>query len=377
MAEKRKISVRKILQVLLTFVVTTCCIIAMVSAAKIEDNKTLTSVAVHIRNEKKYHFVEQKEIMDLAINNRHIDIVHTPISRLDIHSMEQTILANPWISGAQVYIDNDRVLHMYITQRIPVARLFQQNGQSYYLDTTLSIMPLSENYKYYTSVVTNVPVLRNDSMGWALRKQIVSLVRYIQADSFWNAQISQIIVDSDATFELMPVLGDQRILFGEVSGMKDKFGNLFVFYKNVLNRIGWDKYETLDVRFKDQVIALPSLPYKPPVDKAIENMNWITSIIETEAANDAKDSVHKAEAKTNHSAADKKKGSAKQVHKPAIQAKPSKKPGAKAAAKNVKNKTTVKKHVTQPNNKDKQKNNKAKNKKEGSPKYVYPGKNDN
>ncbi len=178
MGEKRKISIRKILQVFLTLVVTTGCIIAMVSASKIEDNKTLTSVAVHIKNDKKYHFIEQKEIMDLAINDRQIDIAHTPLSKLDIHSMEQVILADPWVADAQVFVDNDRVLQMYVTQRVPVARVFQQNHCSYYLDTTLSIMPLSGNYIYYTTVVTNVPELKNDSAGWALRKQIVSLVRY-------------------------------------------------------------------------------------------------------------------------------------------------------------------------------------------------------
>src|SRR6202007_1988325 len=114
-------------------------------------------------------------------------------------------------------------------------------------------MPLSRNYVYYTTVVTNVPGINNDSVGWSLRQQIVDLVNTIQADSFWCAQVSQVIVDSNATFELVPVLGDQRIIFGDTSRMKDKFNNLFLFYKNVLNRIGWDKYETLDLRFKGQV----------------------------------------------------------------------------------------------------------------------------
>ncbi len=289
MKTKRKISIRKILQVVLTVLVSTGCIIAIVSASRIDDNQTATSVAVHIKNDKKYHFIEQKEIMDLAINNRNIDVEHTPLSKLDIHSMERLIEADPWVANAQVFVDNAHVLQMYVTQRIPVVRMFQTNSVSYYLDTTLSIMPLSTSNIYYTTVVTNVPELTNDSASWALRKQIVSLVQAIQADSFWSAQVSQVIVDSDATFELLPVLGDQRILFGDATRINEKLNNLFVFYKKVLNRIGWDKYETLDVRFKGQVVASPSLPYKGPVDKAIVNMNWINSIVETEAR---KDSAH-------------------------------------------------------------------------------------
>ncbi|MCW3121765.1 MAG: hypothetical protein JWQ38_1257 [Flavipsychrobacter sp.] len=354
MAKKRKISIRKILQLFVTLVVTVCCVVAMVSASKIENNKMLTSVAVHIRNDKKYHFVEQQEIIDLAINQKNIDVTHTPLSKLDIHGMEQVILADPWIADAQVYVDNERVLQMYVTQRIPVVRVFQQNTASYYIDTTLSIMPLSANYIYYTTVVTNVPEIKNDSMGWAMRKDIVALVRHIQSDSFWSAQISQVIVDSADMFELVPMIGNQRILFGDAENMKEKFSNLFAFYKNVLNHIGWDKYETLDVRYKGQVVALPSLPYKGPVDKAITNMNWINSIVETEAANDTRDSVNTAAAKVQQVVAEKKK----EVAKPVLHAKPV-----------IKSKTVVK-------TKDKfaLKSNKEKGKKKAAPKYVYPDK---
>lgn len=350
MAVKRKISIRKILQVFLTIVVTTCCIIAMVSASKIDDSKVLKSVAIHFKNDKKYHFIQEHEIMDLAINNRHIDIQHTPISKLDIHTMEQLIMADPWVAYAQVYVDNEHVLHMYVTQRIPVVRVFQADSKSFYLDTTLSIMPLSANYIYYTTVVTNVPQLKNDSTGRKLRKDIISLVRTIQEDTFWNAQISQVIVDSAGMFELVPILGDQRILFGDASRMSEKFHNLFVFYKNVLDRIGWDKYQTLDVRFRGQVVASPSLPYNGPVDKEVNKMNWINSIVETEAKNDSKDSVKVADVKSAQ-AADKKSSATKKASKPIA--------------------------IASKKQRDKQKAKlKAKNKKKTSPKYVYPAKKD-
>jgi len=300
MAEKRKISIRKILQMVVTLIVTGCCITAMISASKIEDKKIVRKVAVHIKNDKKYHFIEQQEILDLAIKRNQVDLEHTPISRLDIQGMEQVIMADPWVANAQVFIDNEYVLQMYVKQRIPVARVFDRSNRSYYLDTTLSIMPVSANYVYYTTLITNMPDVNNDNAGWALRKDIVTLVRKLQTDSFWNAQVSQIIVDSPGMFELVPVLGDQRIILGDVSRLNEKLDNLFIFYKNVLNRIGWDKYETLDLRFSGQVVATPSLPYKGPTDKAVVTMNWINSILETEAKNDAenttRDSV-KAEAK--------------------------------------------------------------------------------
>jgi cell division protein FtsQ len=297
MKEQRKISIRKILQVLLTILVGSGCIVAMVSASKLESDKNLSNVVVHLKNDKKYHFIEEKEIMDLAINNRHVDVMHTPLAKLDVHAIEQVIKSDPWVAEAQAFIDMNRVLHMYVTQRVPVVRIFERNGESYFMDATLHTMPLSQSSVYYTTVVTNVPELSNDTASRCMKQELYSLVRALQTDTFWNAQVSQVVVDSAGMFELVPVIGNQRIIFGDTTGTKDKLENLFAFYKQVLNRIGWDKYETLDLRFNNQVVASPSLPYKGPVDRVVDKMNWINSIIITEAQNDMKDSLNAADVK--------------------------------------------------------------------------------
>ncbi len=291
MTEKRKISVRKILQVLLTLVVTCCCIIAIISAAKIDDNKTLNNIVINIKNNKKYQFIEQKEILDKAITNRQIDIMNIPVGKIDIHEMENVLKTDPWVADAQIYIDKNKILNIYVTQRIPVTRIFGKDNTSYYMDNTMHFMPLTDNFIFYTTVVTNVPEIKNDSTGNVLKSQILYMVNTIQADTFWNIQITQIIVDSNNKFELIPVLGNQKIIFGDTARAKDKFDNLFIFYKNVLNRIGWDKYETLDLRFKGQVVASPTIPYHGPVDKFEESLSQIKARIEADTKNEDSDSL--------------------------------------------------------------------------------------
>lgn len=321
MAQKRKISIRKVIQVFFTLVITVCCIVAMVSASKIEDSKLLTGIVVHIKNDKKYHFIEQKEVLERTMPGKKSEVMQTPVGKLDLSKMEENVKADPWVADAQVFIDNSKILHIYVTQRIPIVRIFEQSGHSYFMDTTLHAMPLSGSYKYYTNVVTNVPELNNDSAVRSVRKQIAMLIKTIQADTFWSAQISQVILDSGCNFEMIPVLGNQTIVFGDTSDMKEKFANLFIFYKKVLNRIGWDKYEKLDVRFKDQVVASPSLPFKAPIDKAMDNMNWIKSYEETEARSEARDSARKADSKGKPKT-DTKNDNKKPVAKPVSITKP-------------------------------------------------------
>jgi len=190
----------------------------------------------------------------------------------------------------------------------------------------------------------------------------LSLVRIIQADTFWNSQISEVIVDSMGMFELTPVLGDQRIILGDIDGAKNKLNNLFLFYKNVLNRIGWDKYETLDLRFHDQVVASPSLPYKGPTDKAVVTMNWINSIVQTEAENDSKDSVKVSDAKAA------KEDASATVNKLVAAAPP--KPALKIASKAERaQKEKATKKSKEENKKTKDKNS---TKEKKSPKYLLP-----
>jgi cell division protein FtsQ len=278
---KRKISIRKVLQVFLGLAATGCCVTALLSAADIEKNVTITDVKVDITNGDKYKFMNEDMVKAIAITDRHVNIMYTPVKDLDIHRMEYILAANPWVASAQAYIDNKHVLHLNVTQRIPVARIFEDNGGSYYLDSSLSQMPISKQYTYYTTIVTNVPPMHDDSMSRAIKGEVVGLVKYVEGNSFWRAQIAQIAMDSSYAFQLVPVLGNHIILLGDTTDMQDKFANLLQFYKKIMNHIGWDKYERLDLRFKGQVVASPSLPYKGPVDKGMKTMSWYNSIMDS------------------------------------------------------------------------------------------------
>ncbi len=279
MTKKRKISVRKVMQALVTLVVTVGCIVAVLGASEKQQTKTLRKVNLSIRNEHKYPFLDKQALWNDLVIQKGIEEGVSPISSLDVKSVEQQAYKNPWVASAQVYVDNSREINIYITQRVPVARIFYESGQSFYIDQSLNLLPLSDQFTYYTTIVTNVPVLKNDSLNRDMKAQIVKMVKFVERDTFWSSQIAQISITPDRKFELTPVLGTQRILFGDTTRMEEKFGNLFAFYKNVLNRIGWDKYETLDLRYRDQVIATPSLPMKLPTKNALSNMDWVKSIM--------------------------------------------------------------------------------------------------
>lgn len=277
MSVKRKISVRKILQALLTLVLTGVCIAAVLSATKLQSARKLNEVNIQINN-SDYGFVTKADVATMLLKDRNVQLKNTKLSSINVKQMEQVIKESDWVEDAQVYIDNKHNLHALVTQRIPVVRIFEKNGDSYYLDRKMEALPLSAKYNYYTTVVTNVPNLR-DSANAEVKAQIMAMTRFIKADTFWNAQVSQLIVNDDLTFEIVPVLGDHKIIMGDTTDMKLKFDNLFAFYTKVLNEVGWDKYQVLDLSYKGQLVASPSLNWKMPVDKVINRINWVNSIL--------------------------------------------------------------------------------------------------
>lgn len=277
MSVKRKISARKIIQALLTLVLAVVTVTAVLSATKLQKSRTLAGVDILIKN-KQYGFVTEQEIEQSLLRDGEIKPGKTKLSKLNIRQMEKVVVANPWVEDAQVYVDNKQNLHALVVQRAPVARIFERNGNSYYIDRQMEILPLSNKYNYYTTVVTNVPELKNDSASKALKAQIMAWVQYIRRDTFWNQQVSQLIVRDDMQFEIVPVLGEHQIILGDTTDMRLKFDNLFAFYNKVLNEVGWDKYNVLDLSYKGQLVASPALKWKLPVDKVINRINWVSSI---------------------------------------------------------------------------------------------------
>ena len=89
----------------------------------------------------------------------------------------------------------------------------------------------------------------------SLTQQIKKLSLFIAGDAFWSADIEQIAITPNKTFEMVPVFGDHLIEFGDGSDYEKKFQRLFVFYKQVSAKSGFDKYSRIDVQYDGQVVG--------------------------------------------------------------------------------------------------------------------------
>jgi cell division protein FtsQ len=87
-------------------------------------------------------------------------------------------------------------------------------------------------------------------------------------DSFWNAQVSQVNITPNKTFEIIPVLGNQVIKLGNADSLQSKFDRLTAFYRQVWSKGSFEKYESISVEFSGQIVAVKRGAPKPAIDSA-------------------------------------------------------------------------------------------------------------
>jgi cell division protein FtsQ len=77
----------------------------------------------------------------------------------------------------------------------------------------------------------------------------------IQADTFLMAMIDQVDITAQRSFEMIPKLGGQVIVFGNAADLDGKFDKLLQFYKKVIMKMGWSRYSIINLQYKNQVVA--------------------------------------------------------------------------------------------------------------------------
>ena len=190
------------------------------------------------------------------IEERQVHIGRSLLRGIDLEGVEKRVSENPWVRSAQAWLGADQQLHVRVEQRVPVIRLLQNDssGVAYYLDAFADPIPLSDAYVPRLPVAS-VPPLGYNRDDLNLKSGLVRLAACLEKDSFWNAMITQIDMDSSGEIRLIPALGKQIIVFGEAEHMEEKFARLLAFYRQGLNTLDWTRYDELDVRFAGQVVA--------------------------------------------------------------------------------------------------------------------------
>ena len=227
------------------------------------DELTLENIEINFINDNSQKFITKSEVNSMLLLMGIVNNVSLK-KEIQLASIEKKLLNHSAIRNAQVYFNNNGGLKVDITKRTPIARfvssVFEKN---FYMDMRGFLMPISKTY------VSRVPIFSGeikfserldlnilDSLHkTAIFQEIYKMSKLINNDTFLKSQIVQIHINNNGYFELIPRIGNQRILFGSSENMENKFKKIKLFYINGPNPKDLNKYDTLNILYENQIIC--------------------------------------------------------------------------------------------------------------------------
>jgi cell division protein FtsQ len=190
--------------------------------------------------------------------------------QLNTTAVEQHISAMTEVREVHVFTQLGGNWQIDVTVRNPIARIFNKYHQTFYLDDQGTIMNTSTLHTARVVVVTGaipdqntsptVPTIINNDTLKSIHKldDIYRISHYVCNDPLFRALIGQIHLKKNGDFVLIPLIGGQKIIFGTAANtteVSEKFKKLKVFYNEAIPYEGWNKYEEISLKYKNQIVC--------------------------------------------------------------------------------------------------------------------------
>lgn len=249
-------------------------IIAMVTIGRIHDRRICPEVVITINRDGGDDFITEAEIRDY-IRATGDSIRGQRLRELDLHELEILIAENPYVAEAHVFTTVDGTVHVTVKQRKPIVRVENLRDDAFYISDDGKLMPLNPgrparvmlacgfyNYDIHNTYIQGLNLKQanpedpgDSALVASPLYKIFRIASYINGQEFLRAQMTQLVMDRNGEFALIPLVGQQLILIGDDSELEEKLGKLEVFYRQGLSVEGWDKYDTINLQYRNQVVC--------------------------------------------------------------------------------------------------------------------------
>lgn len=266
----KKINYKKVLVSVLWIIVIAGLTASLGFVSKKEKNIEAKKLNIVIHNNDENLFLTEKDVTTFFDERKDV-IVTNKYKNINVPLLEKSLNAHPAIENAEVSYDLVGNVKVEITQRTPVLRIINKDGESYYIDSQSKPMPLNENYSARV-IVANGEIFEPYSRRYlftvnqikknklfsevSLLDDILDVATYINNDSSLTNLIQQIYINKEKDIELFPAIGNHKIVFGNSEFINEKFNKLKLFYTQGLNKSdAWTKYSIINLKYKNLVVC--------------------------------------------------------------------------------------------------------------------------
>ncbi len=208
-------------------------------------------------NSDVHFFIKNQDVVDLITFNGRDPMQNRPLSDVDVYQVEKQVMKDRFVDEAEIYKTLKGELRISIKQRRPITRVMRKDS-SFYISSKGVLLPVSNRYS------ARVPMVIETSSPYYLKEQklaneadssFYNLMSVIDEDKFMNKVTSQVLVDAEGIIIILPQVSKQKIIWGEPTDNESKVERLKTFYKEILPSKGWNRYKTVNLSYKDQIIC--------------------------------------------------------------------------------------------------------------------------
>ncbi len=240
--------------------------VAFVSAR--QETVKCNAVLIQVEESNGNYFIENNDVEEL-LNSKGKQPLGKPMNEINTALLETIINSNPFVANAEVFSTLDGKLHINVKQRNPLIRIINTSGESFYIDEEGYLMPVSDKYtpnvivasgnineQYTRRRISNAVIIPGDtSNSRMILEQLLVIAKFLQKDTVSNALFTQVFVNENNELELIPRIGDQRIIIADAGNLEKKISKLLLFYREGLNNTGWTPYSIINLKFEGQVVC--------------------------------------------------------------------------------------------------------------------------
>lgn len=217
-------------------------------------------IDVRILDKNDNRFVSEAEIVS-ELKMLGITPGESKIKHINQFETEKYLYGKNAVKRTDVSVNINGVVRVDVTQRRPILRLETDNG-GFYMDDEAYIFPLVSTFCSNVPVVSgNIPLQLNSgyrgkckfNKEWA--ESLLKFGIFLSNNPLWNDLTEQIYIDDKSDLYIVPRIGGQEIIFGDLEDIEEKFNKLSAFYKDIIPNEGWDKYKAVDLRFHKQIVC--------------------------------------------------------------------------------------------------------------------------
>lgn len=171
------------------------------------------------------------------------------IEKINLKGLEDYLSAFSNFESVECSINPDSRLRITISPIKAEVRVFTDKGPSFYINR------YGKRIKADAEFFIDVPVLIAPQKYENCISSALSVIRYVGSDPELSPLIAAYKIDGPNDLIIIPRLQGHVINFGDSTRLDEKRVAIMAAYRNVLPVKGWNTYDTISVKFKNQIVA--------------------------------------------------------------------------------------------------------------------------